>query len=60
MLQPHNGYTDMRKWYENELTSAKDDHTGLLLLLVEYIIECFIGEEGACHIDILKKQLRYQ
>ena len=45
----------MRKWYENGLYSAEDDHTGLSLDLVESIIECFIGEDEGCHIEILKK-----
>ena len=44
----------MGKWYETGLSSVEDDHTGLLLLLVGSQIEAFIGEEEACHIEILK------
>jgi len=29
VLQPHNDYTDGRKQYNNRLSSAEDDHTGL-------------------------------
>jgi len=52
----HNGYTGMRKQYENELNSAEDDHTGLCLALisVESIVEGFIGEEEAYYIEMLK------
>jgi len=45
----------MRKWYENELSSVEDDHTGLIIFLVGSQIECCIGEEEACHIETLKK-----
>ena len=45
----------MRKWYENGLYSVEDDYTGLSLASVESQIEGFIGEEEACHIEILKK-----
>ena len=55
VLFPHNGYADMRKQYYNVLYSAEDDHTGLILVLVESQIECFIGEEEVCHVEILKK-----
>ena len=44
----------MRKGYENGLSSVEDDHTGLILFLVGSQIEWFIGEEEACHIEILK------
>jgi len=37
------------------LSSVEDDHTGLILLLVESKIECFIWEEEACHIEIHNK-----
>jgi len=50
----------MSKWYEHGLSNVEDDHTGLILFLVGSQIECFIGEEEACHIEILKKYLRYQ
>jgi len=45
----------MRKQYYNVLYSAEDDHTGLILVLVESQIECFIGEEEACYVEMLKK-----
>ena len=45
----------MGKWYENRLSSVGDDHTGVILLLVGSQIDAFIGQEEACHIDILEK-----
>ena len=54
VLQPHNDYTDKRKQYENRFYSDEDDYTGLSLVSVESQIEGFIGEEKACHIEILK------
>ena len=45
----------MGKQYGNGLSSVEDDHTGLLLLLVVSQIDAFIGDEEACHIEILKK-----
>ena len=50
VLEPHNSYTDMIKWYENGLSSVEDDHTGLILLLVGSQFDAFIGEEEACEI----------
>ena len=32
----------------------EDDHAGIILFLVGSQIECFIGEEEACHIEIPK------
>ena len=57
VLWPHNGYTNMRKWYENGLRSAEDDRAHPNLVSVVSIIEAFIGYEKACHIEILKKEL---
>ena len=45
----------MRKQYENGLSSVEDDYTELSLASVESQIEDFIGEEEACHIEILQK-----
>ena len=55
MLQPHNGYTDRRKWYENEWDSVEYDHKGLSLFTVESQIEGYIREQEACHIENVKK-----
>ena len=56
VLQPHNGYTDMRKQYENWLSSVEDGHTELSIVSMEYQIEGFVGEEEAHHIRILKSK----
>ena len=45
----------MREQYENELYSAEDDYTWLILLLVGSQIEGFIGVEEVCHIEIRKQ-----
>ena len=37
------------------LYDAEDDHAQLSLVSVVSVIGCFIGEEEACHIEILKK-----
>ena len=50
----------MRKWYENGLRIAEDDHEHLSLVSVISIIKCFIWEEEVCHIETHKKFLRYQ
>ena len=50
----------MRKGDGNGLYSIEYDHTGLSLVEVTSKIERFVGEEEACHIEILKKYLRYQ
>jgi len=55
ILNPHNGYTVMRKQYENGFYSTENDHTGLSLVSAESQIESFIGEEEAYHIEMLKK-----
>ena len=39
MLYPDNSYTDMRKQYENGLSSVEDDYTELRLVSVESQIE---------------------
>jgi len=53
--EPHNGYTDtMINWYENALSSAEDDYTGLSLFWMESQIEDFISEKESCYIDLFK------
>ena len=45
MLQSHNGYTDIIKYYENGLYSADDEYTGSSLVSAGSQIEGFIEEE---------------
>ena len=47
VVWPQNGYSDLRKRYENQFFNDVDHHTGLSLLSVTSQIESFIGEEEA-------------